>query len=202
MDPIHGVDQSQGTYWRRIHEYFHGNKKFESNRSEGSLMNRWSRIQYDVNTFCGCLTRIQDKNHSGWSVDDKIANACTLFKTEDKKNRKFAYLHCWRILKDKPKWMERRKEIGSVNKTSNKKQRPCQIHLLDQLYLLPLMALMPLLSGAADTEASGRPDGKKEKKMLRQRSTIEAVDYLMAKKKEADSERDLKKVEMCNKAFE
>ncbi|KAG2620916.1 hypothetical protein PVAP13_3NG234578, partial [Panicum virgatum] len=29
MDPILGVDQSQGIYWRRIHEYFHGNKKFE-----------------------------------------------------------------------------------------------------------------------------------------------------------------------------
>ncbi|PUZ74946.1 hypothetical protein GQ55_1G107300 [Panicum hallii var. hallii] len=33
MDPILEVDQSHGTYWRRIHEYFHGNKKYESNRT-------------------------------------------------------------------------------------------------------------------------------------------------------------------------
>ena len=51
----------------------------------------------------------------------------------------------------------------------------------------------PLAAGA-DAEPSARPDGKKKKKQqLRRRSTIEAVDYLMAKKKEADLERDLKK---------
>ena len=58
------------------------------------------------------------------------------------------------------------------------------------------------LAGGADADPSSRPDGKKkEKQKLRQRSTIEAVDYLMAKKKEADLERDLKKEERCNKAF-
>jgi hypothetical protein len=111
------------TYWRRIHENFHGNKKFESNRTEGSLMNHWSGIQHDVNVFCGCVSKIETRNRSGWSVDDKVlnllqtyylldvlicqfsiviffvsnvqtANACTLFKAEDKKQRKFAYLHC------------------------------------------------------------------------------------------------------------
>ena len=58
------------------------------------------------------------------------------------------------------------------------------------------------LAGGADADPSSRSDGKKkEKQKLRQRSTIEAVDYLMAKKKEADLERDLKKEERCNKAF-
>jgi hypothetical protein len=53
-----------------------------------------------------------------------------------------------------------------------------------------------------DAELSARPDGKKkEKQKLRQRSTIDVVDYLMAKKKEADHEKDLKKEERCNKAF-
>ena len=59
----------------------------------------------------------------------------------------------------------------------------------------------PLAAGA-DAEPSARPDSKnKEKQQLRRRSTIEAVDYLMAKKKEADLERDLKKEERCSKAF-
>jgi hypothetical protein len=49
---------------------------------------------------------------------------------------------------------------------------------------------------------SGRPEGKKkEKQKLRQRSTIKALDYLMAKMKESDAEKDLKKQERCNKAF-
>ena len=54
----------------------------------------------------------------------------------------------------------------------------------------------PLAAGA-DAEPLARPDGKKKKKQqLRRRSTIEAVDYLMAKKKEADLEKGLKKQEV------
>jgi len=53
-----------------------------------------------------------------------------------------------------------------------------------------------------------RPTGKKEKDKLRQRSSIEALDYLLAKKKDADAEkelkkqeRELKKAERCQKAL-
>lgn len=84
MDPIQGVDQSQTSYWARIYDYFHGNKSFESDRSRSSLMNRWSGIQHDVNIFCGCVTRIEDRNQSGCTVDDKVniflqqTNSCIL----------------------------------------------------------------------------------------------------------------------------
>jgi len=41
-----------------------------------------------------------------------------------------------------------------------------------------------------------RPTGtKKEKQKLKQRSSIEALDYLLAKKKEVDAEKELKKEE-------
>ena len=54
-----------------------------------------------------------------------------------------------------------------------------------------------------------RPTGaKKEKHKLKQHSSIEALDYLLAKKKEVDAEkelkkeeRELKKQEMCQKAL-
>jgi hypothetical protein len=72
MDPIQGVDQPHTSFWARIYEYFHANKSFQSDRTQGSLMNRWSGIQHDVNIFCHCVTRIQDRNQSGCSVDDKV----------------------------------------------------------------------------------------------------------------------------------
>ena len=57
-------------------------------------------------------------------------------------------------------------------------------------------------AGGDVAEASWRPDGKKkEKQKLRQGRTIEAADYLLAKKKEADLEKELKKEERWNKAF-
>uniref|UniRef100_A0A0A9DFJ5 Uncharacterized protein n=1 Tax=Arundo donax TaxID=35708 RepID=A0A0A9DFJ5_ARUDO len=85
-------------------------------------MNCWSGIQHDVNIFAGCLSKIEARNHSGWFVDDKHANACAMFKAEDKHHRNFSYMHCWKILKDKPKWMDRRKQIGT-QKTVSKKQK-------------------------------------------------------------------------------
>ncbi|RLM77913.1 glutathione S-transferase T3-like [Panicum miliaceum] len=197
MDPIQGVEQSQTSYWARIHKYFHANKSFELDRTQGSLMNRWSGIQHDVNIFCGCVTRIEDRNQSGCSVDDKIAHACTLFKAEDKKNRKFALMHCWRILKDKPKWMKRCKQIGASKTVSNKKQKT-------KTNSSPSSAAPVLAPGTGGVDAapaqdpSKRPDGKKmEKKKLRQRLTIEALDYLVAKMKETDAEKELKKV-LCS----
>ncbi|KAG8051788.1 hypothetical protein GUJ93_ZPchr0001g31117 [Zizania palustris] len=146
------------------------------------------------------LLVIEARNHSGWSVDDKIANACAMFKAEDPKDRKFSYLHCWKILKDKPKWMDRRKEVGSVKKTTNKKQKT--MINSSPTSVAPAIVLDGPDDGGVHAEPSARPDGKKkEKQKLRQRSTMEAVDYLMEKKKEADIERELKKEERCNKAF-
>lgn len=56
------------------------------------------------------------------------------------------------------------------------------------------------LAGGVDVEPSARPDNK-EKHKLRKHSTTKAVDYLMAKKKEVDYEKDLKEEERCNNAF-
>ncbi|CAO2211497.1 unnamed protein product [Urochloa humidicola] len=203
MDPIQGVDQPQSSFWARIHEYYHSNKSFQSDRTQISLMSRWSGIQHDVNIFCSCVTRIQDRNQSGCSVDDKIAAACALFKEEDKKHRNFALMHCWRILKDKPKWMERRMQNGGTTTASNKKQKTKANSSPSALVPVASPATGGTVAAAAPTEdASKRPDGKKtEKKKLRQRSTIKALDYLVAKMKEADAEKDLKKDERCNKAF-
>jgi hypothetical protein len=36
------------------------------------LMNHWSGIQHDVNVFCGCVSRIDARNQSDASIDDKV----------------------------------------------------------------------------------------------------------------------------------
>jgi hypothetical protein len=35
-------------------------------------MNRWSGIQHDVNVFCGCILKIEARNQSDRSIDDKV----------------------------------------------------------------------------------------------------------------------------------
>ncbi|CAO2201061.1 unnamed protein product [Urochloa humidicola] len=103
------------------------------------------------------------------------------------------------FLKDQPKWIERRKQTDGT--TSNKKQKTKANSSPSSLVPVASLATGGVDAAAAQ-DASKRPDGKKtEKKKLRQRSTIEALDYLVAKMKEADAQKDLKKDERCNKAF-
>ncbi|KAK1388008.1 hypothetical protein POM88_016186 [Heracleum sosnowskyi] len=99
-DPITGVDQTIGTYCGRVHKYFMKYKNFESDRSEGSLMHRWSVIQLAVNKFHGFYTQVGAP--SGYSEDDKIRNAKAMYKDNYKSN--FSLEHCWKVLKNLPKW--------------------------------------------------------------------------------------------------
>ncbi|KAL6596621.1 hypothetical protein ACP70R_047264 [Stipagrostis hirtigluma subsp. patula] len=175
MDPVQGVDQSQTTYWARIYEYFHS-KSFESDRTQGSL----------------------NRNQSGCSIGNKIAQVCALFKAEDKKNRKFNLMHCWRILKDMPKCVERRREIGQLV-VRNRRQR--QTDLRHQLNPCSHMVLTMLMQQQHKMFQKDWMERRRRKKKLRQCSTIEALDYLVAKMKEVDAEKELKKEERCDKAF-
>jgi hypothetical protein len=74
QDPIQGVNQAYNIYWGRIHHYFHANKNFDSNRSQISIMNRWSDIQHDVNVFCGCLSRIEARTKVALLLMTRFAN--------------------------------------------------------------------------------------------------------------------------------
>jgi len=72
LDPVRGANQSKDTYWKRIHDYFHSKKDFESDRTQSSLMSRWSSILHDCNIFAGCVSKVEARYQSGASVDDKV----------------------------------------------------------------------------------------------------------------------------------
>ena len=127
------------------------------------------------------------------------ANALRMFKAEDKQHRNFPYMHCWKILKDQPKWMNRSNQSGTQKLASKKQKTTANSSPATAAQLV-------VTTNGDDSQAAmptlDRPTGKKkEKDKLRQRSSIEALDYLLAKKKEADTEKDLKKEERCKKAF-
>jgi len=72
LDPMRGVNQLKETYRKRIHDYFYSHKDFESDRTQSSLMNRWSSILHECNIFAGCVSKVEAQNQSGASVDDKV----------------------------------------------------------------------------------------------------------------------------------
>ena len=71
-DPIQGTNQTKGSFWTRVYDYYHSNKEFTSDRSQSSLLHRWKGILENVNKFCGCVTRIEGRNQSGVTIQDKV----------------------------------------------------------------------------------------------------------------------------------
>ncbi|XP_028054603.1 glutathione S-transferase T3-like [Camellia sinensis] len=116
LDPVQGNEQKSKAYWLRVWEYFHQYKTFSSNRSQTSLMNRWSAIQLATNKFSGCFAQIQRLNQSGKTEKDKILDAKKLYKELYKSS--FPFEHCWHELRDQPKWRE---------EYSMKKQKPKKV---------------------------------------------------------------------------
>ncbi|KAB2627465.1 hypothetical protein D8674_021083 [Pyrus ussuriensis x Pyrus communis] len=82
MDVVHIKGQSKITYWGR----------------EKSLLQRWSTIQQATKKFCEYVTQVEEKHKYGVNGQDKLY--------EKLEKKKFPFDHCWKLLKDAPKWLD------------------------------------------------------------------------------------------------
>jgi hypothetical protein len=74
-DPIAGTNQTLGTYWNRVHKFFHEHKTTPADRSIFSLQHRWGLIQKETVKFSAIYGKVCRRRRSGQSEDDKV---CTL----------------------------------------------------------------------------------------------------------------------------
>ena len=73
LDPVQGTDQTRSIYWKRIHDYYHEHKTFESERNISSLSHRWGIIHKSVNRFYGWYTLVQNRKESGLTEQDRVS---------------------------------------------------------------------------------------------------------------------------------
>lgn len=71
-DPIVGVNQSSGGYYKRMHEYYQAHKPEGSNRSQLAIQGRWGTMQKAVNKFCGIKSTIDRRQESGKNEQDRV----------------------------------------------------------------------------------------------------------------------------------
>jgi hypothetical protein len=74
MDPTQGTNQTRGTFWKRIHMFYETNRANCAERTESSLLHRWSAIQDTVSKFWGCVNSIENRNQSGLTIHDRVGN--------------------------------------------------------------------------------------------------------------------------------
>ncbi|KAF6138045.1 hypothetical protein GIB67_042950 [Kingdonia uniflora] len=100
--PIAASNQKGTTFWARIRSHYDRHKTWEDERSENSLMHRWSAIQLTVNKFCGYVAQVEKKNQGEASEVDIIAEAKRMYSKSCR--RPFTLSHCWSILHPNSKW--------------------------------------------------------------------------------------------------
>ncbi|XP_035547362.1 glutathione S-transferase T3-like [Juglans regia] len=157
IDAIRGTDQKSTQMWERITTFYHEYKKRNiADRSESSLMNRWSTIQKLTNKLCAYIAQVESLHPSGTTEQDKIENAKMLYKEMVGSN--FTMEHCWYLLRHQPKWQQHISTFGKKRKPQEKYVDEVDVDLAEE-----------------DLEVlTERPPGKKaEKERERKRKSME-----------------------------
>jgi hypothetical protein len=140
-----------------------------------------------------------------FSIFVQLVQAMALFKSKDKDTKSFQFMHCWNILWNQPKWHDKRKQMEAIKQVPNKNQKSNITSSPGD----PTPTVVDSRNNDVDVNASPdsaapkRPNGtKKAKEALRRGDAyIEASDYFWARK-EADAEKERKKDERFNQAYE
>jgi hypothetical protein len=122
QDPICGNGQRNSAFWDRITAHFNQSKP-RSNpvRPSRSLETKWGHIKHDVGKFCGAYKQVFDCRESGTSLEDVVEKTLQFYQDRHPKQQAFAYLHCWHVLKDVPRWwdspvdVQRRSVAAEIN---------------------------------------------------------------------------------------
>ncbi|KAK7837976.1 glutathione S-transferase T3 [Quercus suber] len=167
MDAVHGTEQKGDKFWTKIWESFCKNNTYGTTRSSTSLSSRWGNINRETSRFAGFMAKVEARNSSGGTDEDKLKEAKELYKStpnpQHGKKLPFVYEHCWVALKNQPKW--------SVPKERSKRHLPTPSSI-DQVD-----------SNDDDTVVLERPIGRKAEKAKRKRADGDnGFDNYLAKK--------------------
>ncbi|GER55779.1 NAM-like protein [Striga asiatica] len=176
----------------------HKRSKNFSDHEDEVLVSAWLNISLDP--VVG-KNQKGGRRQSGTTMQDKVAEACALYKAEDQHNKAFQFMHCWNKLRTQPKWLAKLDEFAAA-KTSNKKQksRPTA----DPSATSPSEVGQDAVEDL-DANALTRPIGKKKAKAAllqeKKKSVTATLENMWAQLKETDGEKELKKDQRFNKAF-
>ncbi|CAA7023573.1 unnamed protein product [Microthlaspi erraticum] len=117
-DGVIANEQKAQAFWKRVCNYYHGCtavKDFPP-RLWNTCKQRWTKINKEVQLFCGCFDQASRQATSGQSDDDIFQMAYKFYYQDHKTN--FILDHAWRALRNDQKWRSLNRDKG---KTQSKK---------------------------------------------------------------------------------
>ncbi|CAL4906077.1 unnamed protein product [Urochloa decumbens] len=158
-DPIINTGQRRESFWIRVVNRYNSNCGRYPKRTQKFIMNRWDHIKAEVSKFSGYMAEMTRSNPSGMSDADKSVVAAADFASVEKHN--FTLMHCWKILKDEPKWMELKKKMDTAQTSGSRENAPPNGH-----HILDLDAGNSAPSSSSGKRPMGRDAAKAAKKKV------------------------------------
>ncbi|WVZ93109.1 hypothetical protein U9M48_039117 [Paspalum notatum var. saurae] len=115
-DPVTNTGQRKESFWGRITARYNSQRGKYPERSQKSISTCWDLIKSEVGKFAGHMSEMIRSNPSGVSDSDKSVAAAANFAAIEKHN--FSLMHCWHILKDEPKWLDLKRNMDRLKKSS------------------------------------------------------------------------------------
>ncbi|CAL5018056.1 unnamed protein product [Urochloa decumbens] len=163
-DPVINTGQRRESFWIRVVNRYNSNCGRYPKRTQKSITNRWDHIKAEVSKFSGYMAEMIRSNPSGMSDADKSVAAAADFASVEKHN--FTLMHCWKILKDEPKWMELKRKMDMLQNSGSRKDAPPNGH-----HILDLDAGNSAPSTSAPSSSSGkRPMGRDAAKAAKKKA--------------------------------
>ncbi|XP_050278219.1 uncharacterized protein LOC126719736 [Quercus robur] len=71
MNAVHGTEQNGDKFWTKIWEFFCTNNTYETTHSSTSLSSQWGNINRETSRFAGFMAKVEARNKSGTTNEDK-----------------------------------------------------------------------------------------------------------------------------------
>ncbi|CAN6178166.1 unnamed protein product [Urochloa humidicola] len=162
-DPTTNTGQRRESFWIRVVDRYNSKRGRYPKRTKKSISSRWDHIKAEVFKFSGFFAEVLRSNPSGMSDADKSVVAAADFAAVVKHN--FTLLHCWKILKDEPKWMELKTKMDNPQSSGSKgNANAVERHILD----------VDPDSSAPPSSSGKRPMGRDAAKAAKKKATAAA----------------------------
>ncbi|WVZ79188.1 hypothetical protein U9M48_026796 [Paspalum notatum var. saurae] len=114
-DPVSGNGKKNEQYWGDVLAYYNSTTSTKRKRKVKHLKDRFQKIKRWVGFFCWSLKKAASIDASEQSDDQLIEKAMQLY-FDDYKEGPFVVLHCWKALRDEPKWHALLEDLEKSNK--------------------------------------------------------------------------------------
>ena len=138
-------------------------------RTQKSIMSRWDHIKAEVSKFSGYMAEMIRSNPSGMSDADKSVAAAADFASVEKHN--FTLMHCWKILKDEPKWMELKRKMDTPQNSGSRENVPPPSVQRDIFDLHPEKS-------SSTSPSKKRPMGRDTSKQAKKKAASASSEYV------------------------